>query len=329
MDRRLFTQAGLTAVGAAIAAAHMPQAFAQAMPEQVRIVVGFPAGGPTDTFARRIAQKVTGTLGAAVVVDNKPGAGGQFGILNMKDSPTDGSVYLFTPASMLILFPHTFSKLGYKVDDVAPVSTGIYMPHGFGVGPAVPESVKTLKEFVEWAKANPDKASVGNPGAGSMPHMLSATLAKLSGAPLNNIPFQGSAPGIAQLLGGQIAAMSSPLGDYLPHVATGKLRLLAMSGGTRSPFAPNVPTYKEQGFPDLVFREWFGFFLPGKATMAQREKAAAIFKVALAQPDVAESVKQFAMEVVSSSPQQLADQIKADTVVAGKMVQITGFKADS
>ena len=328
MDRRLFTQVG---IGAAIASAFgvATRAFAQAIPDQVRIVVGFPPGGPTDTFARRIAQKVTGTLGTAVVVDNKPGAGGQFGVLNMKDSPADGSVYLFTPASMLILFPHTFSKLGYKVDDVASVSTGIYMPHGFGVGPAVPESVKTLKDFIAWAKANPDKASVGNPGAGSMPHMLSATLAKLSGAPLNNIPFQGSGPGIAQLLGGQISAMSSPLGDYLPHVATGKLRLLAMSGATRSPFAPNVPTYKEQGFPDLVFREWFGFFLPGKATMAQRERAAGIFKVALAQPDVAESVKQFAMEVVSSTPQQLAEQIKLDTAVAGKMVQITGFKADS
>jgi tripartite-type tricarboxylate transporter receptor subunit TctC len=328
MDRRLFTRAS---VGAAVASAFgfAGQTFAQAVPDQVRIVVGFPPGGPTDTFARRIAQKVTGTLGTAVVVDNKPGAGGQFGVLNMKDSPADGSVYLFTPASMLILFPHTFSKLGYKVDDVAAVSTGIYMPHGFGVGPAVPESVKTLKDFIAWAKANPDKASVGNPGAGSMPHMLSATLAKLSGAPLNNIPFQGSGPGIAQLLGGQISAMSSPLGDYLPHVATGKLRLLAMSGAVRSPFAPNVPTYKEQGYPDLVFREWFGFFLPGKATMAQRERAAAIFKTALAQPDVAESVKQFAMEVVSSTPQQLAEQIKLDTAVAGKMVQITGFKADS
>jgi tripartite-type tricarboxylate transporter receptor subunit TctC len=326
LNRRTFT---LSALGAAVTGAVSPiTSFAQAMPDLVKIVVGFPPGGPTDTFARLISQKVTGTLGTNVMVDNKPGAGGQIGVMSVKDAPADGSVYLFTPASMLILFPHTFAKLGYKVDDVAPVSTGIYMAHGFGVGPAVPETVKTLSDFIAWAKANPDKASVGNPSAGSMPHMLPATLAKLSGAPLNNIPFQGSGPGLTQLLGGQIAAMSSPIGDHLQHLASGKIRLLATSGENRSPFAPTVPTYKEHGY-DLVFREWFGFFLPGKATLAQREKAAAIFKTALAQPDVIESVKKFGMEVVSSTPSQLAEQIKKDTAIAGRMVQITGFKADA
>jgi tripartite-type tricarboxylate transporter receptor subunit TctC len=123
--------------------------------------------------------------------------------------------------------------------------------------------------------------------------------------------------------------MSSPIGDHLQHIASGRVRLLATSGETRSPFAPNVPTFKEQGFPDLVFREWFGFFMPGKATMAQREKAAAAFKTALAMPDVIESVKKFGMEVVASSPTQLAEQIKKDTATAAKLVQITGFKADA
>jgi tripartite-type tricarboxylate transporter receptor subunit TctC len=327
LSRRSFTA---SAISAAFAGALSPMtAFAQAMPDMVKIIVGFPPGGPTDTFARLISQKVTGTLGTNVIVDNKPGAGGQIGVMTIKDAPADGTTYLFTPASMLILFPHTFAKLGYKVEDVAPVSTGIYMAHGFGVGPAVPETVKNLADFIAWAKANPEKASVGNPSAGSMPHMIPATLAKLSGAPLNNIPFQGSGPGLTQLLGGQIAAMSSPIGDHLQHIASGKIRLLATSGENRSPFAPNVPTYKEQGFPDIVFREWFGFFLPGKASAAQREKAAAIFKTALALPEVIESVKKFGMEVVSSTPAQLAEQIKKDTAIAGKMVQITGFKADA
>ncbi len=327
LNRRHFT---LSAVGAALAGALSPMtAFAQTMPDLVKIIVGFPPGGPTDTFARLISQKVTGTLGTNVIVDNKPGAGGQIGVMTVKDAAADGTSYLFTPASMLILFPHTFAKLGYKVEDVAPVSTGIYMAHGFGVGPMVPDTVKNLADFLAWAKANPEKASIGNPSAGSMPHMIPATLAKLSGAPLNNVPFQGSGPGLVQLLGGQIAAMSSPIGDHLQHIATGKIRLLATSGENRSPFAPNVPTYKEQGYPDLVFREWFGFFLPGKATTAQREKAAAVFKTALALPEVIESVKKFGMEVVSSTPSQLAEQIKKDTAIAGKMVQITGFKADA
>ncbi len=327
LNRRTFT---LSALGTAFAGTLSPiTAFAQAIPEMVKIVVGFPPGGPTDAFARRIAAKVTGTLGATVLVDNKPGAGGQIGVMTVKDAPADGSVYLFTPASMIVLFPHTFAKLGYKADEVAPVSTGIYVPHGFAVGPAVPETVKTLADFITWAKANPDKASVGNPSAGSMPHLIAATLGKLSGAPLTHAPFQGSGPGMSNLLGGQIAAMSSPLGDHLPHLASGKVRLLATSGANRSPFAPNVATYKEQGYAELQFREWFAFFLPGKATLAQREKAATVLKAALSQADVIESVKQFAMEVVSSTPAQLTEQIKADSAFAAKLVQITGFKADA
>jgi tripartite-type tricarboxylate transporter receptor subunit TctC len=327
LNRRTFTT---SAMNAAIAGALNPMnAFAQAIPETVRLVVGFPPGGPTDAFARRIAEKVQGSLGNNVLVDNKPGAGGQIGVMNVKDAPTDGSVYLFTPASMIVLFPHTFNKLGYKANDVSPVSTGIYVPHGFAVGPAVPDSVKNIKDFVAWAKTNPDKASVGNPSAGSMPHLIAATLGKLSNAPLNNIPFQGSGPGMAQLLGGQIAAMSSPLGDHLPHLASRRIRLLATSGANRSPFAANVPTYKEQGYPQLQFREWFGFFLPSKATMVQRVKAAAVFRAALSLPDVVESVKPFAMEVVYSTPTELDEQITADSAFSAKLVQITGFKADA
>jgi tripartite-type tricarboxylate transporter receptor subunit TctC len=332
LNRQVLTRRSFTAsaVSAAFAGALSPMtAFAQAMPELVKIIVGFPPGGPTDAFARRIAAKVTGTLGANVMVDNKPGAGGQIGVMSVKDAPADGSVFLFTPASMIVLFPHTFAKLGYKVEDVVPVTTGIYSPHGLAVGSAVPDSVKNVKDFIEWAKANPDKASVGNPSAGSMPHLLAATLGKQTGAPLNHIPFQGSGPGMTQLLGGQIAAMSSPLGDHLPHLASGRVRLLATSGANRSPFAPNVQTYKEQGHADLQFREWFGFFMPGKTTAAQRDRAAEILRTALALPDVIESVKQFAMEVVSSTPAQLAEQIKADSAYSAKLVQITGFKADA
>jgi tripartite-type tricarboxylate transporter receptor subunit TctC len=328
MDRRLFTQAGIGAAVTAVFGAGS-SAFAQGLPELSKIIVGFPAGGPTDAFARKMAEKLRGVTAVNVVVDNKPGAGGQVGVLTVKDAAPDGLTMLFTPASMLTVYQHSFSKLGYKSEDVVGVSTGMYVAHGFGVGPAVPESVKSVKEFIEWAKANPDKGSVGNPGQGSMPHLLAGNLAKITGAPLNNIPFAGSAPGIQQLLGGQIAAMCSPMGDYLPHMKTGKLRLLATSGPTRSPFTPDTPTFKEQGYNDLVVKEWFAFFMPAKTPAAIVEKTSAAIRTALSNPEFAASVAQFAFEVSPATPAQLAALWKTDAETAGRLVRAIGFKADS
>ena len=135
---------------------------------------------------------------------------------------------------------------------------------GFGVGPAVPESVKTLKDYLAWAKANPGQGNYGSPGAGSPPHFIGALLGKEAGLDPCHVPYRGSAPGIQDLLGSQVPAMTSPIGDHLPHLASGKLRLLATSGSTRSRFAPTVPTYAEQGFPNLVMNEYYEFFMPGK-----------------------------------------------------------------
>ncbi|MGH8805455.1 MAG: tripartite tricarboxylate transporter substrate-binding protein, partial [Polaromonas sp.] len=262
--RREFTRS--IASTAALASLGLPLAArAQGSPELAKILVGFPAGGTTDALARRIADKLRGGYANNVVVENKPGAGGQIAVTTLRDSPADGSVMLLTPSSMLSIYPFTYPRLPYKLDDVAPVSVGCFFSHGFGVGPAVPDSVKTIKDFLAWAKANPDKANYGSPAAGSMPHMVAALLNKITNSDLKHVPYRGSAPGIQDLLGGQISAMSSPVGDYLPYLKSGRLRLLAISGTQRSPFAPDVPTYREQGHPITVL-EWYGFFLPAKAT---------------------------------------------------------------
>ncbi len=213
-----------------------------------------------------MAEKLqSGGYAKTALVDNKPGAGGRLAVEELKRSPADGSVLLLTPAAMITLYPHLYTKLAYRVEDVTAVCTACQVGFGFGVGPAVPESVKNLKDFLAWAKANPAQANYGSPGAGSPPHMLGALLAKESGLDLRHVPYRGSAPGIQDLLGGQVAAMTSPIGDYLPHLKSGKLRLLATSGEARSRFAPDVPTYAEQGFKNLTMSEWYGFFLPGKA----------------------------------------------------------------
>ena len=162
------------------------------------------------------------------------------------------------------------------------MSLACYFNHAFGVGPAVPASVTNFKGFLAWAKANPDKANYGSPAAGSMPHMIAALASLLSSVPLKHIPYRGSAPGIQDLLGGQIASMSSPIGDYLPYIKTGKLRVLAISGTTRSTFVPDVPTFREHGLP-ITVREWYGLFLPAKANAQTAMRAAAYVQTALAQ----------------------------------------------
>lgn len=325
--RRAFTQSLLGS--AALSAFGLPLAAqAQASLDMAKILVGFPPGGTTDALSRRVADKLRGSYASNVIVENKPGAGGQIAISALKTAPADGSTLLLTPSSMLSVYPFTYSKLPYTLDDLAPVSVACFFSHGFGVGPAVPASVKTIKDFVAWAKANPDRANFASPAAGSIPHLTAALFSKLTKADLQHVPYKGSAPGIQDLLGGQVSSMCSPVGDYLPHLKSGRLRLLATSGPQRSPFTPDVPTFKEQGI-DISVREWYGFFLPAKASPEVRRRAAAYLQPALASKDLIDSMAQVGMEVQSSTPDQLAAWLKADADQWRGIVKEIGFSADS
>jgi tripartite-type tricarboxylate transporter receptor subunit TctC len=325
--RRAFTQSLLGS--AVLSAFGLPLAAqAQASLDMAKILVGFPPGGTTDALSRRVADKLRGSYASNVIVENKPGAGGQIAISALKTAPADGSTLLLTPSSMLSVYPFTYSKLPYTLDDLAPVSVACFFSHGFGVGPAVPASVKTIKDFLAWAKANPDRANFASPAAGSIPHLTAALFSKLTKADLQHVPYKGSAPGIQDLLGGQVSSMCSPVGDYLPHLKSGRLRLLATSGPQRSPFTPDVPTFKEQGI-DISVREWYGFFLPAKASPEVRRRAAAYLQPALASKDLIDSMAQVGMEVQSSTPDQLAAWLKADADQWRGIVKEIGFSADS
>lgn len=325
MNRRQFVAAG--SVGALgwplFASAADPLASA-------RVLCGFPAGGTTDAVSRRIAEKLQGGGYAKVaLVENKPGAGGRLAVEELRRAPGDGATLLLTPAAMITLYPHIYSKLPYRIEDVTSVCAACKLVFGFGVGPAVPESVKNLKDFLAWAKANPKLASYGSPGAGSPPHFLGQLLSRHSGVELSHVPYRGSAPGIQDLLGGQVTSMSSPIGDYLPHLKGGKLRLLATSGATRSRFAPDVATYAEQGFKGLTMDEWYGFFLPGKAAPDVVQRAAAAIRAAVASPDVVESFAQLGLEAGANTPAELAQAVKEENAAWGPIVKSVGFTPES
>jgi tripartite-type tricarboxylate transporter receptor subunit TctC len=196
------------------------------------------------------------------------------------------------------------------------------------VGPAVPDSVKTLQDFFAWTKTNPDKAVYGSPGAGSMPHLIGVLLAKASGAELRHVGYRGSAPGIQDLLGGQIASFLGPVGDVLTHSRAGKVRVLGSSGKERDAFLPAVPTMAEQGIK-MGLREWYAFFMPAKAGAETVQRAAAALERAIRESDVVEFGRQFGLEVQASTPRALGELLKADAAEWSGLARQTGFTADS
>ena len=305
-------------------------ARAQAAFDTVKIVTGFPPGGTSDTICRRVAAKMAPGYGRSVVVENRTGAGGQIAIQGVRTMAPDGATLLQTPMSMLGIYPHIYRKLPYDpVADLSPVSLGCTFDFGFAVGPAVPATVRNIADFMAWCKANPDKANFGSPAAGSVPHFIGVLLGRQGGVDLKHVPYRGTQPAILDMVGGQVQAVSGPIGEFTQHVAAGKCRLLAATGASRSRFAPDTPTLVEQGLRDMAFSEWFGFYLPGKAPADVVQRANAALRAALADKETVDGLAVMGLEAKSSTPAELAAMLDADTRRWGPIVKSIGFTAES
>ena len=327
--RRQFTQASLSA--ALLTALGSQSAWAQAL-EQVKIINGFPAGGTADATSRRVADKLGGTAYTknGGVVENKTGAAGRIAVEAVKNAAPDGATLLLTPYSMMSLYPHIYAKLSYDpVKDFAPVTIASSLTHGLAVGPLVPDSVKTVKDYLAWAKANPKDASYGSPAAGSTPHFLGALLGLNNNVELKHIPYRGSIPGVADMLGGQLASMFTPHGDFLANHKAGKIRILATSGPKRSPFVPEVPTFVESGFPDLVVEEWFGFYAPARTPANVIANANAAINAALKDKSLIDSLAIQGLIPVGSTPEEMARSQRAEYERWGPLIKRIGFTAES
>lgn len=261
MQRRSLILAALSTIGAGTAAA---QQGAPLLDKPLKVVVGFPPGGSADTLARALAQQVQG-ISSAVIVENKPGAGGRLALETVKNAEADGSTVVLTPASMIVLYPHLYKKLSYNpAADFAPVARVAAAPFVFAVGPAVPASVKTLAEFGLWVKANPNTGTYGSSGAGSMPHFTGVSLGKSMEIDLLHVAYKGAAPAMTDLIGGLVAANVSVMSNALPQIQAGKVRALAVSSPQRVPALPQTPTLTELGHGAASVVEWFGVFAPAK-----------------------------------------------------------------
>lgn len=324
--RQLLQSAGAATLLASIG----QQAFAQAGIETLKIVTGFAAGGTSDTLCRRLATKLAPDFAKAATVENRTGAGGQIAIQYIKGQPADGTTVLQTPTSMLTIYPHIYKKLAYDpFTDLTPVSLACVFDFGFAVGPSVPASVKTVPDFLAWAKANPTRANFGSPAAGSTPHFVGALLGKNAGVELQHAAYRGTQPAMLDLLGGNISSVSGPIGDITQHLPTGKVRILGVSGSKRSRFAPDVPTLQEQGMKEMVFSEWFALFLPPKASPDLVSRLNASLKAALASKDVLDGLSAFGLEAMSSSSAELSELLRKDTAKWAPIVKHVGFTADT
>ena len=327
--RRQFTHAAASI--AALGVLSPLAARAQSL-EQVKIVNGFPAGGTADATSRRVGENMAGTSFSknAAVVENKPGAGGRIAVETVKNAAPDGATLLLTPYSCTSIYPHIYKKLSYDpFKDLLPVSIAAVMHHGLAVGPMVPASVKSVKDYVAWAKANPGQASYGSPAAGSIPHFLGALLSGYTNTPLTHVPYRGSIPGVADVIGGQLASMFTPSGDFMANYKAGKLRILATSGPTRNPYSPDVPTFAEQGYSELTTEEWFGFYAPAKTPGNVIDNANAAINAALQDKAVVTSLGTFALISRGSSVREM-DKSQRDAFFRwAPLVKQIGFSDES
>ena len=300
-------------------------AASQTIAKQAQIIVGFAAGGGTDVSARMFAERLRGLYSAAMIVENKIGAGGRLSVELLKNAPPDGSVMLFTPDFPVTLFPVIYKTLAYdSLRDLIPVAPVTKGALAFSVGPQVPASVTNVKTFIDWCKANPDKANYATTGAGGSPHFAGVMLSKAANTPLTAVHYRGGAPALQDLIGGHVAASFNPNSEAMPLAEGGKLRILGVVASERSRFLPNTLTMREQGF-DASIDTWTGIFLPPKTPDAIVAGLSATIEKIVKMPDLVEAQARIGNEVIFSPQPQFAAWIARDIEKWRPIVTASGF----
>lgn len=298
--------------------------------DQLNVLCTGPAGSIPDIVARRIAEQLAGEHAQRAVVENRPGAAGQIAVNALKTGRADGSTMLLAQGAIATVYPYLYARLPYDPDlDLKPVSLAGEMTLGLAVGPAVPPTVTNVRELLQWMQRYPNAANVGSPGTGTLPHLLEAMLFRAARVEWQHVAYPGGPPALVDLMGGQIAALALPEGLLRTHRAAGKLRVLATSGAARTAYLPDVPTLSEQGWPELVVREWFAFFMSARVTQPALESTSRALATAIAQPALAAVFAESGMVAVSSTPAALSARIAAEQRYWEPLIRSAGIRAES
>jgi len=319
LHRRRFLAAALAAVSA--------PAFAQAQwpSKPIKLVVPYAPGGTTDVIGRVIAEYLGQRLGQNIVVENRPGKGATIGTSQVAKAPPDGYTLLVSNISSFAVAPPLYGDLDYDpVTDFTHITLASFNPSVLVVNPNFP--AKTLAEYVAYAKANPDKLAFATSGPGSSNHILGTMLGLKAGIKLIHIPYRGAGPAMQDTVAGNVPSMFDSLPSAAPHIKAGKVRALAVSGETRNPSFPDVPTMKEQGFPDLVSYSWFGLSGPAKLPAPMVERLSKEMQVVLKDPEVIKRWQDIGAESSTMTPEQYTAFVKTELEKATVAVKASGAK---
>jgi len=311
----------------AILAPHAARAADAYPAKPVRFVVAFPPGGGTDIIARSIAQKLAERIAQQVVVDNRPGAGGNIGTDIVAKSAPDGYTMLMGSAGPLAINASLFGKMPFDpIKDLAPVTLAASTPNVLVVHPSL--RAATVKELIALAKARPGEINFASSGHGTPAHLAGELFNSMVGVKMVHVPYKGAAPALADLLGGQVQLMFSTMPPALPHVKDGKLRALAVTSAKRSPAAPDLPTLDEIALPGFEANTWHGVVVPAGTPRAIIARLNREIVAILHLPDVVERFSSQGAEALGSTPEEFAAYIRSETLKWAKVVRDSGAKAE-
>jgi len=317
----------LQALAAAPLGALLPQAHAQLSADRpIKVVVPFAAGNTLDIALRQVAEVIKANSGLTVLVEAKPGGSGIIAAQAVMQAPPDGTTLLLANTSMFTINPHTFSRLPYDPEkNFKPVTNFLGAALVMAVHSSVPAN--NLAEFIAWAKANPGKVSYASFTAGNSSHFAGVILNQRTGLDMVHVPFNGTPPAVQSLVGGQVNAAFLPLLAVKPHVDAGKVKVLAISSPQRSPLAPNLATFREQGYPELDIYIWSSIAAPAGTPDAIIARLNVEFTRALRSTEIRDKWTPVGFEPMPSTPDEMARFSQAESRRWAEAVKISGFKA--
>ena len=292
----------------------------------ITLVVPTAAGGTTDLSARMLAHGLTPVIGQSVVVDNKGGGNGNIAASIVKRAEADGYTLFLQYSGYHVISPHLTKVAQWSQSDFQPVANVISAPQIIVVRDGLP--VKTLAELITYAKANPGKLNYASSGNGSLQHVTGAMLEQQGGVKMVHVPYKGTGPALQDLLGGQVDLTFGTAPPFMPHIQSGKLRVLAVTGKERLPSLPDVPTTAEAGYPGVNATSWFGLFAPAATPKAVIDKLAADTRAVVQSAAFKQKAQEQGATADYLGPQQMADRVKADLASWADVVKASKIEAD-
>ena len=323
----LFRHVFLLLLSALAASTALAQGAASYPTKSIRIVVPFPAAGTTDILARAVGAEMSKAWGQSVTIENRPGAGGNLGSDVVVKAAPDGYTLLVGAVSPQAINVTLYRDLPYDVmRDFEHITLIAAVPNLLEVHPSVP--VKTVKELIDYAKANPGKLNYASSGSGTSIHLSAELFKTLAGVDMVHIPYKGSAPAITDLLAGQVQLMFDNLPSSLAHVKAGKLRAIAVTTAKRSPALPEVPTIAEAGLPAYEASSWFGLHAPARTPKDIISKIYGTVSKALQSKEMAERLSSQVAEAVGNTPEAFTEFVREEIQKWAKVVKASGARVD-